>query len=348
MALAIVNWNIAEKSTWFVRLADSGSAVAVELYVTQADAEAQTNLQASGESAGYGSGLEVELTDAAGELELKTAVDGLKKEDTGGAGADAMTTGIAFLYDGTKDAPAWPGLTNFLIHYAYGIDLGTPTEISKLIMYDNRISDDWYGGRDDIEIWASNDNVTYGFLQTYSNPARSQGVTELVFTTPATYRYWKVFCSSAADGLWVDDGYWCQIAELECCGERGSTAPVSLFQEDYSWHLTVAGQSEDDTKIFKVKEFVEMDEISHSIYRNSELITARATAEINAHTHAAIIRNISLGTHLPEIEVGDIAELDSDRRGVDDLSQVYEHQIVGTPDSLVSEIETRKYLELKR
>ena len=191
--LSIVNWNIAEKSTWFVRLADSGSAVAVELYVTQADAEAQTNLQASGGTSGYGSSLEVELTN-----------------------------------------------------------------------------------------------------------------------------------------------------------EEDAAAPVSLFQEDYSWHLSVAGQSGDDTKIFKVREFVEMDEISHSIYRNSALITARATAEINAHTHAAIVRNISLGTHLPEIEVGQIAELDSSRRGIDDLSQIYEHQIVGTPDSLVSEIETRKYLELKR
>jgi len=191
--LSIVNWNIAEKSTWFVRLADGGSAVAVELYVTQADAEAQTNLQASGGTSGYGSSLEVELTN-----------------------------------------------------------------------------------------------------------------------------------------------------------EEDAAAPVSLFQEDYSWHLSVAGQSGDDTKIFKVREFVEMDEISHSIYRNSALITARATAEINAHTHAAIVRNISLGTHLPEIEVGQIAELDSSRRGIDDLSQIYEHQIVGTPDSLVSEIETRKYLELKR
>ena len=191
--LSIVNWNIAEKSTWFVRLADSGSAVAVEIYVTQADAEAQTNLQASGEASGYGSNLEVELTN-----------------------------------------------------------------------------------------------------------------------------------------------------------EEDAAAPVSLFQEDYSWHLTAAGQSGDDARIFKVKEFVEMDEISHSIYRNSELITARATAEINAHTHAAIVRNISLGTHLPDTEPGDIAGLDSTRRAVDDLSQIHEHQIVGTPDSLVSEIEIRKYLELKR
>lgn len=191
--LSIENWNIDENIVWYVRLADSGSAISVEMYLTQADAEAQTNLQASGGSSGYGSGLEVTLTN-----------------------------------------------------------------------------------------------------------------------------------------------------------EEGAETPVTVFRDEYSWHLTVAGQNGDDTKIFKVKEFVEMDEISHSIYRSSALVTARATAEINAHTHAAIVRNVSLGIHLPEIEVGDIAGLDSARRGIDDLGQIHEHQIIGTPDSLVSDIEVRKYLEIKR
>lgn len=191
--LSIVNWNIDENIVWYVRLADSGSGVSVEMYLTQADAEAQTDLQASGESSGYGSSLEVALTN-----------------------------------------------------------------------------------------------------------------------------------------------------------EEGAETPVTFFRDEYSWHLTVAGENGDDTKIFKVKEFVEMDEISHSIYRSGDLISARATAEINAHTHAAVVRQVSLGIHLPEIDVGDIAGLDSARHGIDDFSQIHEHQIIGTPDSLVSELETRKYLELKR
>ena len=191
--LSVVNWNIDENIVWYVRLADSGSAVSVEMYLTQADAEAQANLQASGESSGYGSSLEVTLTN-----------------------------------------------------------------------------------------------------------------------------------------------------------EEEAETPVTFFRDEYSWHLCVSGQSGDDTKIFKIKEFVEMDEISHSIYRSSELITARATAEINAHTHAAIARNISLGIHLPEIEVGNIAGLDSARLAVNDLSQIHEHRIVGTPNSLISEVETRKYMELRR
>ncbi len=193
MTLSIGNWNIDENIVWYVRLADTGSAVSVEMYLTQADAEAQTNLQASGESSGYGSDLDVTLTN-----------------------------------------------------------------------------------------------------------------------------------------------------------DPDATNPVSLFIDAYSWHLRVDGENGDPVKVYKVKRFVEIDEISHSIYRNSILIAARAEAEINTHTHAAIIRDIVLGTHLPEIDVGQIAGLVSDRRGVDDLSQIHEHRIIGTHNSLISEIETRKYMELKR
>lgn len=191
--LSIVNWNIDENRVWFVRLSDTGSAVLVELYLTQADAQARTNLQASGESTGYGSALEVTLVN-----------------------------------------------------------------------------------------------------------------------------------------------------------EIGATVAVSLFRDEYAWHIMVAGLNGDTTKIFKKKEDIEMDEISHSIYRNSSLITARATAEIDAHTHAAYIRDISLGTHLPEIEPGQILGVNSARRGINDLSQITEITITGTQNSLVNAVETRKYIGLKR
>lgn len=190
--LSVANWNIAENIVWFVRLADSGAGISVGLYLSQADAQSQTNKQASG-SCGYGTSQEVTLVN-----------------------------------------------------------------------------------------------------------------------------------------------------------EIGATEPVSFFRNDYVWHLTVSGAAGDSTKIYKIKEFVDLEEISHAIYRNNSLITARATAEINAHTHAAIVRQISLGTHLPSLEAGDIARLTSTRRGLDDYGQIFEHTITGTPGSLISEIEVRKYLELKR
>ena len=193
MALSIVNWNIYQNRAWFVRLADTGSAVSIELYLTQADAQAQSNMQASGESSGYGSGLEIVLEN-----------------------------------------------------------------------------------------------------------------------------------------------------------ESEASTPVSLFQDEYSWHLIVSGQNGDAAKIFKVKEFVEADEISHAIYRNSSIISSRAAAEINAHTHAAINRNISIKEHYPEMDIGNVIKVTSSRHGIDDLNEISELQIIGTANSLINEIEAIKYLVLKR
>lgn len=191
--LAIVNWNVAENRVWFARLSDTGTEISVELYLTLADAQAQTNMQASGESAGYGASLEIILSN-----------------------------------------------------------------------------------------------------------------------------------------------------------ESGATVPVSLFQDGYDWHLIISGANGDTTKIFKVKEFVEMDEISHSVYRTSDIIEARASAEINAHAHAKIIRSLVLGIHLPSLEPGNVVNLQSVRRALNVYGQVFEHRITGTTDSLISELEAISFLELKR
>lgn len=142
MALSIDNWNIKENIIWYVRLVTGASNIEVELYLSESDATAQTNLQASGNSSGFGSNLDVVLTN-----------------------------------------------------------------------------------------------------------------------------------------------------------EAGATTPVSFFQEEYSWHIKVTGASGDTAKIFKIKEFVELGEIIHSIYRSSDIIQRRATAEINAHTHARITKTALLGIH---------------------------------------------------
>ncbi|MBA7703323.1 hypothetical protein ES703_112105 [subsurface metagenome] len=96
--------------------------------------------------------------------------------------------------------------------------MGLPVSITKIIIYDNRDTDDFYGGRDQIQIWLSDDNVTYSFYQEYTDPARTGGVCELVFSVPQLSRYFKLFCSEDVDGLWVDVGNSYQCVELECWG----------------------------------------------------------------------------------------------------------------------------------
>lgn len=194
----IASWNINPNRLWFVRLADAGSGILVKLYLTQADAEADTNLQASGTSAGFGSSLPVTLSN-----------------------------------------------------------------------------------------------------------------------------------------------------------EPDASEPVFLFQDTYSWHLRVSGASGDPEVLYRVKEFVELDEINDPIYRNEDLITTRAAAEIDAHTHAVINKDLTLGSHIPTLEPGEIVQVASTRRGKTELLQVMSHRISGEVSesgdmSLTSSLSVAGYLALKR
>ncbi len=135
--------------------------------------------------------------------------------------------------------------------------------------------------------------------------------------------------------------------------DPGATHPVSFFQGAYSWHLKVSGQSGDPATIYRVAEFVELEEISHPIYRNSRLISTRATAEIDAHTHATVRTELDLGSHLPALEPGDVLRLNSSRRGKDENRQVFEHRISGEiggdgEAKLTSTVIVASYIELRR
>lgn len=198
MALAIESWNIKTNREWFVRLSDAGSNISVELYLTQTDAEAQTNRQAHGNTSGFGSGLELTL-----------ALD------------------------------------------------------------------------------------------------------------------------------------------------AGAAVTLSLFQETYAWHLVVSGSDGDTAKIFRIKAFVDLDEIDHPLFRNDALIATRAAAEINAHTHAVIRKEITLGSHIPELEPGDIVRINSARRGKDELLQITEHRMAfdlsdNGETKLTSTLSVAGFLALRR
>lgn len=121
---------------------------------------------------------------------------------------------------------------------------------------------------------------------------------------------------------------------------------ISLFNAETTYHLRVSGQNSDDTKIFHVSPFVDLPDISHSVYQSSAMITPRATYEINAHTHTSKIKSIGIANHIPTLGVGDILQIQSDRLGVDVLTEITELTISGTPDSLVNTVETIEYVDL--
>ena len=140
--------------------------------------------------------------------------------------------------------------------------------------------------------------------------------------------------------------------QVTLSNDPGTAFPVSFFQ-DYPWHLKVSGASGDAVKVFKVKEFVDLDEIDHPIFRNSDLTSLRAAAEIDAHTHALIRKEITLGSHLPELEPGEIVRLSSSRRGRVENLQAVEHRIVGEQSEggetrLTSTITATSHMALRR
>lgn len=141
--------------------------------------------------------------------------------------------------------------------------------------------------------------------------------------------------------------------EVVLNADPGATVEISTFQTGQTWHLKVGGAGSDPTVVERMAEFVELDEISHPIYRNADLITTRATAEIDAHTHARLQKDIDLGSHLPTLEPGDILRLNSTRRGKNELLQVAEHRISaevseGGEMSLTSSVTAAGYIVLKR
>ena len=94
-------------------------------------------------------------------------------------------------------------------------------------------------------------------------------------------------CSDVAYGSSAD-------LVLSNVSDMSGETQVSYFQTAVTKHVVVAGESGDSTKVFKLSEFVDLPEISDPIFRNSDLIEIKATAEIDAHTHAVIERDVQL------------------------------------------------------
>lgn len=135
--------------------------------------------------------------------------------------------------------------------------------------------------------------------------------------------------------------------------DPAASVGISNFQSAYNYHFLVSGSPGDPDKIIRIAEFVELDEISHPIYRNADIITTRAKAEIDSHTHAVLSKDIALGSHLPTLEPGDVVRLNSTRRGKDELLQVMSHRISaeiseGGEMRLASTLTAATYLALKR
>lgn len=128
--------------------------------------------------------------------------------------------------------------------------------------------------------------------------------------------------------------------------DASGTPEISLFNLSLEYHIAVTGGSGDSQKIFHIAPFVDLDEINNGIYKSSELIQARATYEINAHTHVSKNKSISLASPFSDVLAGDVVRIQSTRRDIDVLTEVDEFAIKGTQNSLTSTVETIEYEDL--
>lgn len=136
--------------------------------------------------------------------------------------------------------------------------------------------------------------------------------------------------------------------ELSLTSDPDAPVQISKHQSTLPWHMKVTGSPGDSTQIFKINEFVDLDSINHPIFRNAGLAQVRAKAEIDAHTHAMFTRAVQMGTHLPELKVGDVCSVSSVIRNISELGQVMRHLISGTPSSLVDTLDLASFKPLKR
>lgn len=128
-----------------------------------------------------------------------------------------------------------------------------------------------------------------------------------------------------------------------------ATTPTIKFHNDgLEWHLMVGGASGDGATVFKAGPFSDHDDISHAIYRDTEIITYRANAVINASTHLDVRHTISSVTIDEGLACNDTILLDSDAVGSSRYLTVQGIEIELTPDSMLATYTASKFEKMKR
>ncbi len=91
-------------------------------------------------------------------------------------------------------------------------------------------------------------------------------------------------------------------------------AALSKFNSQLDYHLKITGSDGDATKRFAIGPFTDLPPVEDPLMLSEEVIAARATLEINKGTHSTLRRQMTLESHYPDLDLGDIVTLASTRR----------------------------------
>lgn len=143
---------------------------------------------------------------------------------------------------------------------------------------------------------------------------------------------------------YFDFGY---AVEVELTNDTADPE-IEIFNDYLDYHIKVTLYDGDPTKIFREGPLTDLTEVSDPLLISSQAILDRARREIDEHTHTKIIRDVSLATHLPQRDPGDVIRLRDPMRGLDQLVRIEDITTMGTKDSLLDAIRTVEFKDVKR
>lgn len=97
--------------------------------------------------------------------------------------------------------------------------------------------------------------------------------------------------------------------------------PIAKFNSALAYQMKVNGTDGDTTLRYSVGPFTDLPSVEDSLMLTEQIIQARATVEINRHTHTVIRRIMQMKDHTPNLNEGDIVFYSSTRRSIVNLRQ---------------------------
>jgi hypothetical protein len=91
---------------------------------------------------------------------------------------------------------------------------------------------------------------------------------------------------------------------------------LSKFNSQLDYHLKVSGVDGDVAKRFAIGPFTDLPPVEDPLMLTEEIVLARATLEINRGTHSILRSSLTLDSHYPALELGDIVTVSSTKRGL--------------------------------
>lgn len=137
------------------------------------------------------------------------------------------------------------------------------------------------------------------------------------------------------------------VLEAQPAAEGLPTA-FKKFNDYVDWHVLVSGQAGDATVTYKVGPFTDLEDISHSIYLNQDIIPYRAASEINQHTHLDNQATISVAAVDLSVDCGQAVNVQIAREGISDTRYLKQIDFEFAQDSMLMTLTASKYELLKR